>query len=151
MQLHPHTFRLRPREGHELRIKSSKLDIFPATTLRWYRDVEGNSVAIVNFTEKTKNLSIKSEIIIQQHDLTPIDFLVADYAINYPFNYLDEDKILLSPYLKDTTPDDNPSLKTWIQRLWKHDESIQSILLLQRLNGFYPGFTDTPKNSRLCL
>ncbi len=26
------------------------------------------------------------------------DFIVSDYALNYPFNYLDEDEVLLAPY-----------------------------------------------------
>ena len=134
VELQPHTLRLRPREGHELRIESSKLDIFPAATLRWHRDVENNSVAIASFNDKTNILTIKSEILIQQYDMVPLDFLVADYAINYPFKYLDEDNILLSPYLLDKIHPEDPSLGQWIQALWQPGKKIQSIVLLQKLN-----------------
>jgi transglutaminase-like putative cysteine protease len=134
VQLQPHTLRLRPREGHELRIESSTLDISPSATLRWHRDVEGNSVATATFSNSAQRLVVKSEIIIQQYDQAPHDFLVADYAVDYPFNYNDEDKVLLSPYM--STPDESASnlLTAWLDRVWQPDEKIQTFALLLRLN-----------------
>ena len=67
VRLEPHTLRLRPREGHELRIESSTLEITPSATLRWHRDVEDNSVAIASFDTPTRQLVIESEVIIQQY------------------------------------------------------------------------------------
>jgi len=61
VQLEPHVLRLRPKEGHELRIESSSLDITPAATLRWHSDVEDNSVAIATFDTPTRQLVIESE------------------------------------------------------------------------------------------
>ena len=55
------------------------------TSLRWYRDVEDNSVAIATFQGPTEQLTIESEIVIQQYQEAPLDFMVADYALNYPF------------------------------------------------------------------
>ena len=88
--LGPHALRLRPREDHELRIESSILKITPTATLRWHRDVEDNSVAVASFNDPTSQLIIESEVIIQQYNLDPLDFLLADYAINYPFAYIPE-------------------------------------------------------------
>ena len=68
VQLGPHSLRLRPREGHELRIESSALDISPPAALRWQRDVEDNSVAIATFTEPACQLAIESEVVIQQYN-----------------------------------------------------------------------------------
>ena len=45
----PHRLRLRPREGHDVRIESSRLDIAPAYDIRWHRDIFDNSVALVTF------------------------------------------------------------------------------------------------------
>jgi transglutaminase-like putative cysteine protease len=99
VQLGEHAVRLRPREGHELRIESSALRITPAATLRWYRDVEDNSVAIATFDAPASRLLIESEVVIQQYNQAPQDFLVADYAADYPFAYKPADGILLSPYM----------------------------------------------------
>ena len=100
VQLLPHTLRLRPREGHELRIENFLLDISPNATLRWHRDVEGNSIATASFRDKVQTLTVNTETIIQKYDQGPYDFLVADYAVDYPFNYKNEDQLLLSPYTK---------------------------------------------------
>ena len=74
VQLGPHALRLRPKEGHELRIESSSLDITPAATLRWHSDVEDNSVAIATFDTPTQQLVIESEVIIQQFNESPSTF-----------------------------------------------------------------------------
>lgn len=133
VQLLPHTLRLRPREGHELRIESSTLDIFPKPSLLWQRDVEGNSVATATFKNRTDTLRINSEIIIQKYDLSPLDFLVSDYAVDFPFCYREDDRILLSPYMAIDTSTNN-RLKEWVDALWVPAERIQTFSLLQRIN-----------------
>ncbi len=82
-----HHLRLRPREDYELRIESSTLTITPPAIPPWHRDVEGNSVAIATFDLPTNQLAVESEVIIQQFNEAPLDFLAADYAIEYPFSY----------------------------------------------------------------
>ncbi len=134
VQLLPHTLRLRPREGHDLRIESSKLDITPAATLRWQRDVEDNSVSIATFNTKTKKLNIQSETIIQKYDLSPHDFLLENYAVDYPFSYQHDDRILLSPYMNFEAYDDSFLLNDWVDGLWKYGEKVQTFDLLLRLN-----------------
>ena len=131
--LGPHTLRLRPREGHELRIESSYLNITPTATLRWYRDVEDNSVAVASFNTPARQLIIESEVVIQQYNLAPLDFLVADYAINYPFAYKPEDWVVLAPYtvLAEHTMSD--ALAEWIANMWRPDEQLQTYVLLQRI------------------
>ncbi len=132
VRLEPHTLRLRPREGYELRIESSSLNITPAATLRWHRDVEDNSVAIATFKTPTTQLVIESTIIIQQYNEAPLDFLVADYATYYPFAYLPDDQAVLAPYRQAGDP---PSalLECWVASLWQPGEKIQTYSLLQRL------------------
>jgi len=131
--LEPHTLRLRPREGHELRIESSSLKITPHATLRWLRDVEGNSVATATFDAPASQLLIESEVIIQQFNENPLDFLVADYAIHYPFAYTNEDLLVLSPYMHVSGAKENPLLADWLAGLWRPGEQIQTYALLQRL------------------
>jgi transglutaminase-like putative cysteine protease len=133
VMLEPHTLRLRPRENHELRIESSQLKITPAASLRWFRDVEDNSVAIATFDSHTDQLIIESEIIIQQYNEGPLDFLVADYAIYYPFDYQAEDLAVLSPYMLSTGQKGEGPLADLIATVWQPGERIQTYSLLQRL------------------
>lgn len=132
VQLEDHALRLRPREGHELRIESSALKITPPATLRWYRDVEDNSVAIATFASPTRQLLIESEVVIQQYNETPLDFLVADYATYYPFAYLPDDQVVLLPYMINGHPV-NGVLSSWVADVWRPGEQIQTYSLLQRL------------------
>lgn len=133
VRLEPHSLRLRPRESHELHIESSTLEITPTATLRWHRDVEGNSVAMATFDSPCNQLLIKSEIIIQQYNQAPHDFLLADYAAVYPFAYTADDWVLLSPY---ATFAENPAtglLTAWVAKIWKPGETIQTYALLLKL------------------
>jgi len=132
-QLGPHTLRLRPREGHELRIESSNLRVSPSATLRWHRDVEDNSVATAHFSSPTNQLLFASEVVIQQFNQTPLDFLVADSAINYPFSYAPGERALLCPYLDETDSSAKGAFKEWISAFWRQGAPIQTYDLMQRL------------------
>ncbi|PLY01442.1 MAG: cysteine protease [Desulfuromonas sp.] len=133
VQLEPHALRLRPREGHELRIESSSLEISPPATLRWQRDAEDNSIAIATFTTPAKQLAVESNVIIQQYNQEPLDFLLAGYATNFPFAYTPEDSVLLSPYLGTLPGNIGNPLSAWVARLCPAGEQIQTYTLLQRL------------------
>lgn len=134
VQLGPHTLRLRPKENHELRIETSTLEIDPApVSLRWYRDVEDNSVAIVHFDASCARLAFESETVIQQYNQAPLDFWVDDYAANYPFSYLPDDEVLLSPYIHCPGSDEE-WLDAWLEKVWQVGERLQTYALLQRLN-----------------
>lgn len=135
VNLGPHILRLRPREDHELRIESTHLKLTPPATLRWYRDVEGNSVAIATFALATNQLIVENEVIIQQFNENPLEFLVADYAVNYPFAYLADDLVLLAAYMKTTEPSTRELLTAWMANVWQPTEPIQTYTLLQRLGS----------------
>jgi len=129
-----HALLLRPREGHDLRIESSRITIQPEAFLRWHRDVEGNSVAIADFSAATKQLLIESTLIVQQYDQQPLDFLVEDYAVNYPFAYTPEDCPVLQPYRFSASNQSEEALVRWMATVWGPGEPIESYTLLQRFN-----------------
>ena len=133
VELGPHSLLLRPREGHELRIESSSLKITPKANLRWHRDAEDNSVAIATFTTPAKQLVIESEVFIQQYNLAPLDFLLADYATEFPFAYTPDDRALLAPYLDIGDNRPQGPLATWIANLCPPGERIQTYAILERL------------------
>lgn len=133
VQLQPHRLLLRPREGAGLHIESSKLDIAPAAQIRWHRDIYDNSVAVATFASLTSQLAIVSECIVQQFDETPLDFLVADFAVNYPFTYDAESAQALWPYLHSPPQGNHAGLAAWVQQYWHPGEPVQTYALLARL------------------
>lgn len=128
-----HRLLLRPREGHELRIESFSLNISPAATLHWHRDIEDNSVAIASFTLPARHLMIESEAIIQQYNEAPLDFIVAEYALNYPFVYQQHDEPMLAPYRPLPDAYTSAQLSRWIGTFWQSGEPIETYSLLQRM------------------
>ena len=134
VELLPHTLRLRPREGHELRIENSKLNISPNALLRWQRDVEGNSIATATFCGKARSLMINSEVVIQQYNVLPYDFLVADYAVNYPFYYGNEEQKILQPYLLSSATAKAHPIISWVNKFNAYQYPQQTFSLLLQLN-----------------
>lgn len=128
-----HHLLLRPREDYELRIESFILKSTPQVKIFWHRDVEGNSVAIANFNQLTRQLLIESEVIIQQYNESPLDFIVSDYAIEYPFKYKPSDQFLLSPYMVLPEEETRVLLNNWIFNIYKSNEAVQTYTLLQKL------------------
>jgi transglutaminase-like putative cysteine protease len=133
VRLGEHELLLRPREDHSQRIESFALRISPEPALLWHRDVEGNSVGVAKFEQAVTQLAIESEVIVQKYNENPLDFLVADYAVDYPLLYREDDKVLLAPYCELTTNNNRPQLTSWISRIWQPSEKIQNYTLLHRL------------------
>jgi transglutaminase-like putative cysteine protease len=131
--LHPHSLRLRPREGHELRIEASWLRISPTASLRWHRDAENNCVAIASFLEPTKNLKIESEVWIQQYNQDPLNFLVDPEALFFPFYYRNDEQLLLAPYRQPV--DYDKTLALWVAGLYAPGEQLETYVLLKRINS----------------
>jgi len=131
--LQPHQLMLRPREGHDIRILSSRLEISPAHSVRWHRDVYNNSVATVNFEAAANRLSINSEVTLEHYDEDPLDFVVADYAVHYPFRYQPYEEGDLAPCLEPNYPADHDSLNSWLNDTGLVQPGIQTYVLLNRL------------------
>ena len=131
----PHRLLLRPREGHNIRIESLALDIAPAAhQIKWYRDVLDNALAVVNFQEGGPRLSISSEVILQHYDVAPLDFIVEDYAVRYPFQYPLEERIDLAPFQQLVYPQQRTALQLWLEQLGLTQGSMETYVLLDRLN-----------------
>ncbi len=79
---------LRPRDGHDLRVLSSQLDISPKpSSLRWIHDVFGNSVAIADFDAWSDRLVFDSTITVEHYPLDNVVLAPGDDAYYYPFAY----------------------------------------------------------------
>ena len=83
---------LRPRDGHDLRLLDTKLDITPAGTSKWVYDVLGNSVTIVSFTASASELRFSSRLTIERYGSRPPRGEVDSNAATYPFIYSMQDR-----------------------------------------------------------
>ena len=72
VELTDYVLLLRPREGHDIRIASSRLNVQPDHSMKWYRDIYGNSVGVLHLKEPTSQLCIESEIVIEHYETNPV-------------------------------------------------------------------------------
>ncbi|MGH8556187.1 MAG: transglutaminase family protein [Methylococcales bacterium] len=142
VSLLPHRLLLRPREGHDIRIESAELIISPAYRLQWQRDVYDNAVARATFSEPSNRLSIGSRLILQHYDDQPLDFLVADYAVFFPFRYDAAEHDDLGSYLTAIFNQDRSLLSAWLRQFWQTGQVVETYLLLDWINkAIATGFT----------
>lgn len=133
-QLLPHRLVLRPREGHHLRIISSRLDISPTAQVRWQRDPLDNSIAVAFFPQPAQLLRIRSQVVVENYDTSPLDFLVAEHAVRFPFQYLSEELLDLAPFLAPSWPADVSAVGNWLQAHALTTFRGESFALLDQLN-----------------
>jgi transglutaminase-like putative cysteine protease len=134
VQLGPHRLLIRPRAGHDIRIEESRLEISPSAKLKWLRDLYGNSVAVATFAEQTPELSIHSEVIIQHFEAEPLDFLVDDKAVTFPFQFDPYERIALIPYQTLCYPSDGEVVASWVENFWRPGQVIETYALLDQIN-----------------
>jgi len=138
----PHKLLLRPREGPELHIESSRLLIQPRHQLQWHRDVNDNAVAIATFTEPSNRLSIASHVLLKQYDSQPLNFLVEEYAAFFPFRYDAVEWLDLKPYLTVLYRQDQAAMDLWLKQFWQTGQRVETYLLLEWINkAIATGFT----------
>lgn len=130
----PHTLHLRPREGHDIRVRSSRLDISPEYQINWKRDVYGNSVAAVEFLQPAQDLVIASEVVVEHYEEEPLEFALEDRARHFPFQYDASEQFDLGPYQRAIYPQDLNTMTDWIADLRNPVGAVDTIDLLTALN-----------------
>jgi len=131
----PHRALMRPREGHDIHIVDARVEIEPKATIRWIQDIEGNSVAVIQFTEPGAMLRIHTEIDVELREDRPIECLIDPQAKSYPFQYDPTEQIALVPYRLPSYPYEDGPLHEWLQELYQPGQLVDTFELLNRLNG----------------
>ena len=128
ISLSPHIIRLRPAPHSRTPIEAYSLKIKPDNHfLNWQQDPFGNYQARLVFPEKTKEFEIDVEIIADLITLNPFDFFVEDSAKDFPFEYKDDLKKELKPYLK--FEEDGKLLKNFVKSIDKSQKPIIDFLV----------------------
>src|SRR6266436_1026619 len=109
-----HRIMLRPRDGHDLRVLASHLDIVPRPmSLRWIHDVFGNSVAISLFDERADTLTFTSTVTVEHNPVEEFALTPDDPAYFYPFLYDAEEFPDLLQFITPQYSDPDGELAAW--------------------------------------
>jgi uncharacterized protein (DUF2126 family)/transglutaminase-like putative cysteine protease len=128
VSMSPHVFRLRPAAHSRTPIESYSLKIEPSDHfINWQQDPFGNFLARIVFPEKVKKLSIEVDLIADMTVINPFDFFVEEYAKNYPFEYEEQLKKELIPYME--LKESGPLLRDWVGQVDRSEKSINDFLV----------------------
>jgi transglutaminase-like putative cysteine protease len=126
-----HRIMLRPRDGHDLRVLSSSLDIAPQpVALRWIHDVFGNSVAIATFDERAQTLSFTSTATVEHNPAEEFALTADDAAYFYPFLYDNEEFPDLQQFITPQYGDPNGELSFWARGFLEADGPTRTFNIL---------------------
>jgi transglutaminase-like putative cysteine protease len=123
-----HRMMFRPRESHDLRLVSTKLDIVPRPSgVRWVHDVFDNSVAIVTFDDAvTSELRFNSTVTLEHIETALPDYELEIGAHTYPFHYSDDEQPDLIRALARQYPADD--LDAWTAQFLKPGITTMTLL-----------------------
>lgn len=130
----PHRALIRPREGHDVHIARSRLEVRPNATVRWTRDIYGNSIATLAFLEPARALSVFSEVDVDLYEDVPIECAIDPIAHSYPFQYDATEQVEIVAYRLPSYPHDGPAVLDWLRDLYQPGQTARTSELLERLN-----------------
>ncbi len=91
--LQAHRLMLSPRSGHELTVLSRSVRCSPNAALGWTQDVFGNLIATATFEQRSDELTIVGEALVDQTSPHWPIFTIDPGAHSYPFTYSLDDVI----------------------------------------------------------
>jgi len=129
-----HRIMLRPRDGHDLRVLSERLDITPKpSSLRRIHDVFGNSVAIADFDARADRLVFDSTITVEHYPLDEVALTPDDDAYYYPFAYDPEELPDLLPSITPQYSDPDGALADWARQFLSQGSHTRTRDMLIRM------------------
>ena len=142
-----HRLMMRPREGHDIRILGRRTEIFPEATIRFVRDIYGNSIAVLDFKKPADRLRIEVEADIGYIRDTPVEELIEPIAQFFPFQYAPEEQLELVPWRLPSYPYDVTTLAHWLHELYVPGQQIETLDLLANLNShIFRSFKYVPRD-----
>jgi len=116
--LGPQRLMLRPHDSHDMRLLSASLTLSPPGKLRWFHDVFGNSIAMAEFDGPTRELVIRSDLVVERFGddrNRDIATEIAPEARNWPFLYASDDRADLGTMMVAQYPDPGGRVLRWGQ------------------------------------
>ena len=97
--LGPQSVRLRPAPHCRSRILAYSLKVLPDPHfINWQQDPQSNYIARLVFPQRTKELSIEVDLVVEMAAMNPFDFFLEPHAEKWPFEYEASLEPDLAPY-----------------------------------------------------
>jgi len=135
--LGPQIVRLRPAPHTSSRILAYSLVVKPKKHfINWQQDPQANYLARLVFPEKTTELSIEVDLVVEMTATNPFDYFLEPAAEGWPFEYDESLQVDLAPYRRVLPP--TPLLDAFVAALPRDPTSTNDLLvgLNQRLSQY---------------
>ena len=112
----PHRAMLRPRDSHDLKLRSATLTVSPRPQVSWMHDVFGNSITLLEFAAaggRAAGRELDRDRAVRPR---PARYQLAADAEHWPFAYDAEDRRDLGPTLERHYPDEGGKVRAWALR-----------------------------------
>jgi uncharacterized protein (DUF2126 family)/transglutaminase-like putative cysteine protease len=128
IDLGPQTIRLRPAPHTRTPVLSYSLKVTPTNHfVNWQQDPQGNWLARYVFPEKATELKIEVDFTAQMTVVNPFDFFVESHAASFPFQYTNDLRTELAPYLATVEP--GPLLAACLKEIPREADSTVNFLV----------------------
>ena len=128
IDLGPQTIRLRPAPHTRTPILSYSLKVTPTNHfVNWQQDPQGNWLARFVFPERATEFKIEVDFTAQMTVVNPFDFFVESYATSFPFQYTNDLKTELAPYLATMEP--GPLFAAYLKEIPREADSTVNFLV----------------------
>ncbi len=95
----PHFFRLFPRADYFLSVERVSFRTNATAGVQYRRDIFDNEIARCFYPGKNLVLEAALELELDVRERNAFDFLLERHALDFPFQYNDEEKFVLAPFL----------------------------------------------------
>src|ERR1700760_2042347 len=144
-----HHMMFRPRDSFDQRLLECSLKVTPEPAeIRWIHDVFGNCITLVDFNSKTTELSFETLIRLDHTPENTPDFRIEDYARTHPFDYDEEERSDLAPYVSRHHASD-AGVEEWLGKFFTLGAPTPTGQLLMTLNeAIAESFSHKRRSSR---
>ncbi len=132
-----HRVLFRPRDSHDLRVLATDMQVFPEPLdIRLIQDAYSNSVALVQPQSPATELKVVCSFSVEHTGTRALALPLRPRAQSYPFNYSDEEQLVLAHYLRPYYDDPQGVLLDWATQFVRNDGATDTRQLLVDMTGF---------------
>ena len=112
--LHEHRVLFRPRGSHDLRVLATDMVVTPQPVdIRLIQDAYSNSVALVQPQSPASEFKVVCSFSVEHTGTRALDLPLSPHAQSHPFDYDDEERLVLAHYLLPYYDDPDGALLQW--------------------------------------
>jgi len=145
-----HRLMLRPRDGHDQRLLSSRIEITPQPSRFWWvHDVFGNSVGVAAFETRARELRFESTMRLDHRPVEELEFRLDEHARHLPFSYSVDEMPDLARSIERHHADPARSVDRWARGFLGQDGPTGTLELLTAMtHAVKRDFTYVPRSLR---